>query len=1071
VSYDSIPFEISQICLEILTLYQNGEDETRVQNFYDNYVKDKEYIWIQHRLRAVRTAFRLKHLSRIRSQIEQSALYIVKSTTAESPEIKADWYIDIARAVLPVSREDAAVYFNYAIKAVSRFGDEALERWSAVIALADKAAGSGHVTHETAYRFIRCAELVGENVREKYFDRDGAIKVCARLSPVSAFAAISRWRDRGVGNFDEQLRALAYEAVSSKFLYPSVGWALSTFFSGSKIEGFASLCISEEPSPILRQYILKDSIRHLRLHEASEISWRKLKQIAQACSIEDKELDEILDYYDENPEEDKKIDQLSVPVDSKDRINWDEIFCGLELTSHSGISQAIERVRATKTYFSHRDMFWTELFSHIDENDANIFLNALVTAENTDVYDLQHALSTIPDHWRKKVSVIENWPNTFKTVGQRFALNFASYGIKHFLNDIPHGEKEAEFLRKGVITRISDIEDLMNASEFFGFVNIATSLVTSEQAIDLLVFGLDRFERHIDEPEEFADGLWSKWLLPPDNMYMAFSGFIWSALGSPKAETRWKAAHCVRKLSEAGCDAEIDALICWLRKDTVDAFGSYKFPFYNLHSRLYLLIALARVSIDFPEKLQHHHEVFSFHALGNNKHILLNKFAAEIALNFEKAFPNTYTKDVVNQLQQIGISQLPIKKINSYNPQITSYWHKNGEVDKSLKFDHSYDFDRYWFEPLGSVFGISGQQVEDLATEVIVKELGVKNDVGYSHDPRHGLWQSGARGRETWHDHGTYPLVDDYSFYISYHSMFVVAAKLLEKMPVIKRDWDEDEWLGWLHRHTLTRNDGGWLADRRDPAPLRRPAWIREDKTKEWRLEITTEDFHKAVFVDGKGETWLNVSGWWDESDNDRIEHISVYSALVCPDAIRSLLNALSTCPNPHDFKLPEHGEERMEFESHPFVLKGWIRSQNKDAGLDDYDPLAGKIYYPPYQVGHEIIERLGLLVDFEQRTWSLPGSGDIVMRCNIWSTGKSRQDEDPIRRGNRLSASLGFLTKLCRAMKFELILEVQISRRFKQNSYLREKDEDGYKPPRSQIYILSAEGELRDATTHYQLR
>jgi hypothetical protein len=35
--------------------------------------------------------------------------------------------------------------------------------------------------------------------------------------------------------------------------------------------------------------------------------------------------------------------------------------------------------------------------------------------------------------------------------------------------------------------------------------------------------------------------------------------------------------------------------------------------------------------------------------------------------------------------------------------------------------------------------------------------------------------------RETWHSHGNYPRTDNYSFYLSYHSMFVVASKLLEK--------------------------------------------------------------------------------------------------------------------------------------------------------------------------------------------------------------------------------------------------------------------------------------------------
>lgn len=388
-----------------------------------------------------------------------------------------------------------------------------------------------------------------------------------------------------------------------------------------------------------------------------------------------------------------------------------------------------------------------------------------------------------------------------------------------------------------------------------------------------------------------------------------------------------------------------------------------------------------------------------------------------------------------------------------------------------MEFYHGYDFDRYWFEPLGDVFGISRKQVEELATEVVINEWRVDTDGSFPSDPRVGLWRSSRNERETWHDHASYPRTDNYSFYLSYHAMLVVAAKFLQKMPIVhSRDWVENEWADWFHWHLLTRNDGRWLADRRDPAPLLKRVWIHQKRIENWRSEITTVDFLDGILFERKGETWLNVFGSWEEGDSEREESFHVSTALVSPAASQSLLNALTTCPDPYDFKLPDYQEERVEFESYPFVLKGWVWRENTDNRLDEYDPHAGQIAFPPYQVGKSILEKLDLSSDTEQREWHLPNTDKASILCELWSTDMPRADEDPFRRGNRLSASLAFLKNLCLTLDCDLIFEVQINRRLKHKPYMGNEDETGYTPPYSKIYVLSADGNLRDAETHYQL-
>jgi hypothetical protein len=262
------------------------------------------------------------------------------------------------------------------------------------------------------------------------------------------------------------------------------------------------------------------------------------------------------------------------------------------------------------------------------------------------------------------------------------------------------------------------------------------------------------------------------------------------------------------------------------------------------------------------------------------------------------------------------------------------------------------------------------------------------------------------------------------------------------------------------------------LADRRDPAPLLRRAWLKNDKSDSWRWEIVADDFLEGLLLERDGKTWLNVSGSWSDNDSDRIEQFYIASAFVHPEASTALLNALTTCSDPHDYKIPDYQEEDKEFNKPPFQLEGWIYSKSRDKGLDEYDPFAGDISYPPYRPGESIVEQLGLTTDCEQRNWYLPTTENPVLISELWGDRPPNGRDSPVRHGNRISASLEFLENTCSRLGRDLIIEVQIKRRYAYNSYrVKTDDEIEYPPPYSKVYLLSADGRLRDARKSYQLR
>ena len=304
--------------------------------------------------------------------------------------------------------------------------------------------------------------------------------------------------------------------------------------------------------------------------------------------------------------------------------------------------------------------------------------------------------------------------------------------------------------------------------------------------------------------------------------------------------------------------------------------------------------------------------------------------------------------------------------------------------------------------------------------------------------------------------------------------MHTVAAMLLASMPIVHRkdDWENEKWESWLHVHSLSRKDGYWLADRRDPPPLERREWLNDNRTETWRWEVLTEDFLDVLLLSKNEETWLNIYGTWNDCDDSREENIYVSSALVSPETSQSLLTALSTCHNPRDYRLPDYLEDRMEIEQIPFELKGWVIDEYSDLRLDENDPHAGYISYPTYSIGEEIINKMELKSDRDQRYWSLySDEHNPVLECEVWGE-KDRYERDALKRyGRRLSGSFSFLTNLCKRFDRELIIEVQITRSL-QRIYEKEEDDDiRYPPPYSKVYILSGDGVVRDATSSIKLR
>lgn len=1057
--YDDLPTEIAEVLSSIL-IYCIKQKSSFVKTYYNKYLKENSSFKIYQRINLLRVGCRSNHLNSILEELEESTYKLIKNSKIESPEEIANQYISLSRALVLGSKDDATIYFEEAINVVSKFGDELIQRWEAVVALGKRAASKS--SNELAYRFIRCAELVGEYVyREKYWNRSEALVTCTKMSTQIGISTLSRWRDRDIGRFKYQLQALLFFLVKSKTIRSGEAWSMARFLSDHELDDFLEICLENEPSKSLRNIIFKDACELLRKEGTTLNIWRQIKSIADEYQISDTELNDFFNLTLKEVEKPKPVKGKKI-LNKKFNKRWNRVFENIETLKPENFSSLQEKFLLefeNDKLHQHKRMLnlYKEILNRIKSSEIFDYIELMLSSESIEYYDFKEVLVAIPSNWKNKVSFKRRWASIIFSFGSKYSRDLvSSYTFNSVVNDLSLNDNSKNHLRQGIFKGLSSGQELANASILFGFVEQAVNMINEDEATYLVDYALSRFELHIEE--SFGDGSWSEWLYVSNNTNENIAGFIWSALGSPYSRTRWNACHVVKKLVDFNCSQILDCLIDWMNHNKVDAFGSKDFPFYNLHARQYLLITLLRISIDHPSILLKHRNLFINHTQ-LAPHIIIQKLSADIALNLEKAFPKTYSPKEISLLKAIGKSRKSIKE-KTFGHKVNSYLHEKGLIDVSLDYYFGWDFERYWYEPLGDVFNVSAKQIEEICSNIILKDWRIKTKGGYKNDPRVDLWNNSSYG-ETSHRHGSYPETDTLNFYLSYHAMLVAAAKLVDNMSItINTNWyTHNPWESWLSRHFLSKQDGKWLADLRGFLPFERPKWIDKADSENWRKSIQEEDFLQSVKFNIKGETWINISGGWTERHDSRYETYSISTALVSKETSDALLMALTTCSDYRDYKLPDYKDSNFEIDSGIFRLEGLIFTPDLNEGIDKLDSYSGNINFPMLTLGEKFLKKLDLLSDTDGKIW-YSDKNKMSLKCDAWSSTLKGYDKEPEQSGMRLSASISILKKLCRIYDSNLIIEVNISRNIEYKSRTnKEKYED---VTQNKIYLFSENGRLR---------
>jgi hypothetical protein len=978
----------------------------------------------------------------------------------EDAESKADGYIAAARAVLAISPADAKAFFNQAVEVASKIGDENLARWDAILDLANRAARPDRPAPIAAYNLARCGELTYDYVaRDKHFAWNATVKALAALCPASVLAILSRWRDRGFGSA-QRLLPVATEflaesgSLDARDALPLIGlraeWDDAAF-----LQRVLEKCASRNE----KQYAAELCYHYLKWEGTSSAKWRGVKNAAARHSISLPDLDGYIAHADtaERVAEERKEQTLASTTTRQGPRDWEKVFSGADLSSVSGIAQSYKAFKETEVPWDHGE-FFAEACRHVPAGFEPSFIEAAGKVPEFDLYHFRCFLEQVPAAWRARLAVTQALASTLKVFCRRCCMKIKKsryYEVLPFdLACEVSGLAETDII-KVVIDAVGESPEMLDAERLFSLVGLLTSTLTHDEALKGLMFGLGLFDAVLEDKD--GDGHWSDKMCPPDTLAASIAGYIWAGLSDPTSILRWESAHVVLAVCGFGRHEVLKHLMDLAVRRTGSHFVDARLPYYELHALQWLLIALARAANEFPSALAPYGDRIVGWALNDQPHVMIRAFAARAALALIEARVLPDEDALRVRLLGVNISTLPVIESKSFERRRA----KSGYIGSSDDDDRFYfgiDMGPYWYEPLGRIFALGQTDVEAQALRVIRNDLAATTKGKWDEDQRQR--QKHYAYEQTSHSHGSYPRTDDFRFYLSYHAMMIVAGRLLATIPThCDTEYGEkDEFGDWLRRHDLSRQDGRWLSDRRDPTPLECPAWRDRKKEDPSRGVVTDADFDEML----RSGEMMAVWGHWTTADSNREQSAHVYSALVPPDKSMALLRALQTAKDVFDYGLPS-ADGRLEINVPGYELKGWLSDDSRDSGLDEKDYWSGGVRFPPPVPAPYIIELMAITSDSDRRVWR-NAQKHLVMASQVWGhfdLGERHADTNP-ERGNRIQASMSFIVEMLGRLRRDLIVQVQIERQKRYRSYeSSERDDKERIRNQARLYLIRADGSV----------
>lgn len=960
-------------------------------------------------------------------------------------ETKVDLYVDVTRALLASSPDEAHAYFNEAIQVSSRIGEENLDRWSALLHLATPPLDASGADAEDTYRLARGAEFTYEFVvRDKHFDWSQTVVAMAKISPSSTLAIASRWADRHFGERSRVAEKAVSTLIESGQLDPRDAFAFLGFADYWSRIDLLRATLEAEPDAANKAIVVDVFSRYTALAPLSADDRPKVTAILAGHGLDRHDIT----YQEPIPQGRSRPDKGQTGRTPRPALPSDAVFDGLDLLTEAGIEEAKRRFSAEREGGS-IDGFFGHLFSRISLPHVAAFLPVFFAVEVNSVYDLQRIHDLLPAAWATSMAAraaLSQCMQTFfeKGAGAVSQDRWFSRPARDFVaryTTLNYGD----LLRRAVTTQAASTlpED---APDLYRLVGLLALLIPAADARQALRYGLTLLEA--DLPARISDGPWQPELATP-GLVPALAGYLWAALGAPEAATRWQAAHAVGILCATKRDSMLDALQDLATTASSFAYTDQSLPFYERHALQWLLFALRRAAKARSQGVERFDTLLQAQASAGTEHALLRRLAAETLLELHTAGRVELTATRERELAAINESPHASVTHNRFGPRRSA----PGARDGDRRFLFNYDFSRHVVDPLAQCFGMSTAEVEDVAATVIRDEWKLAFDGSWNQDPR--VTRDFFRGDSLRRYDGAAER-DTYSLYLAHHATLVTAGRLLASRPLhVDPRYDSEGFSAWLDRFDVTLPHRVWLADRRDTTPAL-PQDEQEVRADGHSHQTVVHEQLLAAIANGSE---IVVHGDWTATRDRTTERMAITSAFVSATHADALIRALATADELHSIRLPSSDQDES-VDAYGFALEPWVHELDCEERVDQVDPWAAGLD-PRFGVPSDgFVERFGLGADNVKRVWC-NRDGQRALEAFTWSDGRPSDDATTAMRGHRLVAAMDFLNRVTNSSERCLIVTVGLERRRVRRSYEADNDENTHDERLYGIYRLAPDGQL----------
>lgn len=999
---------------------------------------------------------------------------------------RADKLIDLARLLAVISPDDAAGMFAQATAVLDDVDFDAVFGIKMLEPLANKATP---VLDSQARCVAACstADLIEETWSyigsSGEFPWESLARTLTTLDCSVALAAVGRWEDAGIVERYQLLPELIAYGLGSEVLDSGMMLPLLPL-----VEGIDSNILEPIEADLRRSggrntsaLIVEELSRLVVLNVDGESGLSEVRSVADMISSEQPtpwllRARAMIKFVDDVRLKDSAQHHEDQPISGTVTENEDilRIRSAVQSTKEQFVTEAAIRetalaivtdARSKERYISTSDVLG-EMRRSVRPADRRAHIEALSQCMLNEVYGYEYvgAISSCVMDWKQTSPAVAQWcidrlPSILVAQLPSFSSSFLT-GRSTLPQLLEVSGLPDTTICETILEGLEQHAHRWDARSVYEMLGLVAHYVSPAEAASVL----DRHLRHqsseisVDQVRFVASDM-------PTEVSAAIGRFLYSYLGDVDLRLRWSAAHGLRIAARLGCHELIESSFAQWDRKIENSFRDPKAPFYWIAAKLWLLIAADRIARENPIALKQHAPLLLSAALDTSfPHLLCCHFAREASERLVKTGMLKLRRSDADALALVNIPRLKAKaRVVGTGGEFRGW----AARDETRRFHfNSTDTLPYWYsQPLEMFADVNGDEFLDKAEAWIVDKWQGSTEVWqWAKEPRQHRFSRNSYS--TSHSHGSLPTLERAHTHLEWHAMWCVVGELLVSRSLVKTEEDSyGSWSYWSLHIGLTQ-PGQWLSDLRDIKPLVEPLWFSQhvDSAK-WLDAIDGDSMLDELGIDDYANE-LIVASYVTTVEGKTRATLNLSSALVSSETASALIRALQTIGNAWDYKIPDEGDD-LEIDFLPFKLKGWLRHNEGDDGLDRSDVLRREVRRISMTPGVDVRKVLSIQSDPNNSMRWIDSSGVAQFRYIAWCDDMSdealRRDLGSVRSdGYRLLASRSTIQKYLKAKDMDLIVEVEVTRRTKDsNDYDTDDSQDPTEAQYDRVFVLRKDGTI----------